>query len=393
MRAFVAVLSAMLLAACSAPAAPSPTQAPAPAAKPTSAPAAAPAQAPGEKPAAFVPPTVAAEKPAAPSAATVASVIDGYYQKARASGENKVVAYGGLGADWDEVFTTFTKTFPGISAEKVNLRGPEMIQRLQAEAASGKQIANVVGHGQTTMSTIDAAGMLTEWEGPPTAAQIPRAGLTEGKTRWSHSMNLFSAIMNTQLVPADKTPVNRQILLDPFFKGAGKLLIEDPRAGGPGLDVFTVNYLQLGQPFLDAIKAQEPTFVRDRDNAPSQIARGEFAVFYPVAINSELLEMEKAAPVKVVYLTDGGMTVQESTMAAVKGAPGQDAAKLFISWLLSEDGQKIVVEKRQAHAALPGIPPPNGMPSIESVNPSKRPDDAVRRNNEYIEIFDKTFFR
>lgn len=396
MRIVLLLMASLLAAACGAPAPASPTAAPA---KPTSAPAAAASPKPAASPGAAASPVAlpgippAAKTAGGPSAAEVQAVIDGYYAKAKAANETKLVIYGGLAADWDDVIAEFRKKYGDISMERVNLRGPEMLQRLAAEKAAGKQVANLVTHGQTTMSTFDGQGDLTEWEGPPTASLIPQAGLTQGKTRWSHSFSLFSGIVNTELVPADKIPSTRQQLLDPFFKGKGKLLLEDPRAGGPGLDVGTINYVQLGDAWHTALKAQEPTFVRDRDNAPTQVARGEFAMFYPVSITAELMELEKAAPVKVVYLSDGGTSIQESTIGVVKGAPGQDAAKMFISWLLSEEGQKVVVEKRSTYAALPGLPPPAGYPSLQQVNPSKRTDDQIRRNNEYIEIFDKAFFR
>lgn len=100
----------------------------------------------------------------------VASKLDSYYQKARSSGEKKVVHYGGVGAEYDEIITAFQSHYPDIEVERVLLRGPEMIQRLQAEAASGKVIANAGSHGQTTMTTLDKDGMLQQWEGPPTAA-------------------------------------------------------------------------------------------------------------------------------------------------------------------------------------------------------------------------------
>jgi len=51
------------------------------------------------------------------------------------------------------------------------------------------------------------------------------------------------------------------------------------------------------------------------------------------------------------------------------------------------------VDKRNVYSVLPGYPPPAGQPPLEEVNPSKRTDDQVSRNNEYIDIFDKAFFR
>jgi iron(III) transport system substrate-binding protein len=335
----------------------------------------------------------AAQTSGGPGAAEVTAAINGYYEKAKADRQTNVVIYGGVGPEWDGMIPEFRKHYPEIQIEKVNLRGPEMLQRLSAEKASGKYVANVAVHGQTTMSTYEKQGDLTEWEGPPTAALIPPAGLTNGKTRWSYRVSLFSAFVNTDLVPADKIPSGRLDLLEPFWKGKGKLLFEDPRGGGPGLDVGTINYVQLGDQWLAGLKSQETTFTRDRDAAPSQIARGEYALFYPVTITSELFDMSQIAPVKVVYLTDGGTSIQESTVGVVKDAPGQDAAKTFVSWLLSEEGQRAVVEIQNSYAALPGIPPPAGQPPIDQVRPSKRTDEQIARNNEYIEIFDKALFR
>ncbi|MFN0071804.1 MAG: ABC transporter substrate-binding protein [Chloroflexota bacterium] len=323
----------------------------------------------------------------------VSKKLDEYYQRAQASKELRVVHYGGPGPEYEEIIKEFRRHYPDIEVETVTLRGPDMIQRLQAESASGKIIANVGSHGQTTMTTLDAAGMLQQWEGPPTAALLPEIPLTTGGVRWPQTESIYGYIANTQLVPPDKMPKSREDLLDPFWKGKGKLLIEDPRGNGPGLDVFTMNYVHKGQAWLDAIKAQEPTFVRDRDAAPTQIARGEYAIFYPVGTTREQFDLEKVAPVKVDWLRDGGSTVLTGTVSVIKNGPAQDAARLWVSWLTSFEGQRVMTDQLYSHPALPGVQPATGLPPFSEVNPSRRSPDEIRRNNEFIEIFDRTFFK
>ena len=331
--------------------------------------------------------------PASANAPDVKAKLDDFYTKAQASGGVKVSHYGGTGSEYDEIVKDFHKYYPKIEVETVLLRGPEMIQRVQAEAASGKLIANVVSHGQTTMSTVDKQGMLEQWEGPPTASQLPEIPLTSGGVRWATTESLFGYMYNTQLVPADKAPMKKEDLLDPFWKGKGKILLEDPRANGPGLDVFTMIYEQAGQSYLEALKRQEPTFVRDRDAAPHQIARGEYAMFLPLGTTREWFDLERAAPVKVEYLRDGGSTVLTGTIAVVKNGPSLDAAKLWVSWLTSPDGQRSMTDNLYSHPALPGVAPSAGLPPFNEVNPSRRTPDQISRNNEYIEIFDKAFFK
>ncbi|MFN0074261.1 MAG: ABC transporter substrate-binding protein [Chloroflexota bacterium] len=366
---------ALVTSACASASAPAPTAAPAKPAQATAIPTAAPAQAAPTKPAAM-------------------NKLDEYYQRAKSAGEMKIIHYGGgVGSEYEPVAAAFRQKYPGAEVEMVNLRGPELIQRLTAEASSGKHIANIASAGATTMLGVEQPGFLAEWEGPPNVADLPELPLTAGKTRWGYSEGVYGIIWNTDLVPADKLPRTRQDLLDPFWKGKGKLLIEDPRAGGPGIEFFTLTLDELGPEYLEKIKAQEPTFVRERDAAPAQIARGEYAMFLPVSITRELFDMAKNAPVKVGWLEDGGATNVTVNLGVVKNAPGQDIAKLYVSFWTSEEGQKLIAEKVQVYAALRSAPPPPGWPSLNEIKPQRRTSDQIKRNNEYAETFDKLFFK
>src|SRR5919202_4163870 len=150
-RSFVALLG-LALAGCAAPSAPAPAA--------TSAPTSAP------KPAATVPPPAAPAQASGSGAtdkvnfgqavggdvsARIDKAMDGYYQAAKSSGQMKVTHYGSPDDSYKPAIEAFTKRFPGMEVETVLLRGPEMTERLNAEAASGKFIANVGGHGETTM--------------------------------------------------------------------------------------------------------------------------------------------------------------------------------------------------------------------------------------------------
>jgi iron(III) transport system substrate-binding protein len=381
----LATASTLLIAACAPAAAPSPTAAPA---KPTAAPTAAAA----EKAPAEAKPAAEKAAPAPQSKADAgAAKLDEYYQKARASGEMNITHYG-PGPEYAPMVEAFKQKFPGTSAETVNLRGVETFQRISAETASGKHIANVVSGGATSLFGMDQQGYFVEWEGPPTKDLLPST-IPASKVRYAVSQSMYGIIVNTDQVSADKIPTSRQELTDPFWKGKGKLLFEDPRAGGPGTDFFTITYDNLKQEWMDKIKTQDPTFIRDRDAAPPQVARGEYALFLPVNVTTEILAMEKAAPVKVFWLRDGGATGVTNNIGLVKNAPGQDVAKLWISWWLSEEGQKVLGEKVGVYGVLPGSPPPEGWPTAAEVKPQQRSAEQIEKSNEYVEIMDKTFFK
>jgi len=374
-RAFLALFG-MALAGCAAP---STTPAPQ-----TTAPAtAAPAPASTTAPAASAPTNV-------PAASGAASALDAYYQNARSAGQMKVTHYG-LGAEYRTLANVFQQKFPGMEVEPVTLRGPEMIQRINAEAASGQYVANAASTGLTTMSTLEETGRLVKWE-PPTAAQLPSPEGGSDGYRWMFTVSLFCIVVNTDLVPSDRVPTTRQDLLDPFFKGEGKLLSEDPRAAGGGQSFWVITYDELGEDYLQKIKAQQITFTRERDAAPQQIARGEYMLFFAYGVDASLLDLEKQAPVKVHFFRDGGAHFTDITAGVIKDAPGQDAAKLWISWLTSEEGQRELVDRVKVYPALPGVAAPGGWPTFAELQPQSRSAAQRERNDEYVKLFEQIFF-
>jgi len=385
-KAALICATAGLLAVGCAPAAPPPSPTAAPAAKPTEAAAPKPLATTAAQP--TVPLAPAQAKP---TAATSSAKLDEYYQKAKASGELKIVHYG-PGPEYQPVVDAFRKIYPDIQIELVNLRGTDTYQRLNAENASGKKIGNVVSGGQTSQTQMEKEGLFLKWEGPPNAADLPPT-VPPSDSRYSITYNVFGYIVNTNAVPADKMPKSRDELLEPFWKGKGKMVFEDPRAGGPGIDFFTVTYDQLGKEWMEKLKTQEPTFVRDRDAAPTQVARGEFDAFFPVNVTREIFAIEQSAPAKIGWFTDGGTTVGMNGIGIVKDASALDAAKLWVSWWCSLEGQTAISQLSQIYPILPGAPPPPGWPSLSELNPQRRTADQTVKSSEYSAIFDQLFFK
>jgi ABC-type Fe3+ transport system substrate-binding protein len=139
------------------------------------------------------------------------------------------------------------------------------------------------------------------------------------------------------------------------------------------------------------MKAQEVTFTRDRTLAPTQIARGEYAVYFPVSLATEHFQLQSTGAVKVGILKEMPTTTTTS-IAVIKGAPDQDAAKLCVGWILSEEGQRTLVEKKEQYASLPGIAPPAGWPVFTDLQLARRTQEQTARNAEYTELFEQVFF-
>jgi len=76
----------------------------------------------------------------------------------------------------------------------------------------------------------------------------------------------------------------------------------------------------------------------------------------------------------------------------IKGGPAQDAAKLWVQWLISDEGQRVLAEQVKVFSVVAGAPGPPGWPSYDQIKPRGRTADQRNRNEEYIKKFEQLFF-
>lgn len=81
---------------------------------------------------------------------------------------------------------------------------------------------------------------------------------------------------------------------------------------------------------------------RSRD-VPSVVSKGEFAVGFAVPSYMAFEEKLAGYDVKFAYPTNAFLTCEP--MAVLKGAPNPKAAQAFIEFLLTEEGQKVFMER------------------------------------------------
>jgi iron(III) transport system substrate-binding protein len=250
---------------------------------------------------------------------------------------------------------------------------------------------DVAGSGGTTMLELVRNGWLVGWE-PPDADQLIEGAKQDDGLHWTYQINVWGALVNTRLVPADKIPTKKEDLLDPYWRGDGKLLVEDPRSPGGASRFFGTTVRLYGRPFLERFAAQPPTYTRDYLSAPARIARGEFAMFVPQTVGEDASKVTAVAPVRLVLFQDA-TDYAPISLGILSQAPHPDAPRLWAEFLFLEEGQLAFVEKSPQYGARKGLPSPPGLPNLEGHVMVSRTRENNERNDEFVRLYDEVLFR
>jgi iron(III) transport system substrate-binding protein len=250
----------------------------------------------------------------------------------------------------------FQKRFPEIKVTQVVLQGAPQVQRILSERRAGKYLADVVIGGgivdrelarAQALDPIKPTLILPEvldeskwWQGTHHYADAERQ-YTLLYIGAPASMNVY---YNTKIVNPSRDLRSPRDLLNPKWKG--RLASYDIRGGGPGGGTFRFIYHhpKLGPEFIRRLFGEtDITLTRDGRLAVDWLATGKF----PICVVCSYTDVEKAKSqgLPVDTLSFGaiegiaGLTAEGATVSLANRAPHPNAAKVFINWLLSREGQ------------------------------------------------------
>jgi iron(III) transport system substrate-binding protein len=321
------------------------------AATPTTAPTAPPA-----------PTTAAAPAAAGTSSTTLDAAIAKYYDAAKKEG--KLVVYGvGTAALYNPIHDAFVKRFPGIDLQGVDQRGRETREKIIAEQQSHNYVVDVAISGTDTQNELVQDGYVEDYAAADIGSVLPDLVPSDRKNN-PRTVTVFTVAINTNLVPPDQEPKKWSDLLDPKWKG--KLEMDDPRGSGPGGTILSGVEALYGPEDVDKkLAAQNLFFATTAGPLLDGLARGEYAVYLSSAHTDVIAQRQAGAPIKQLR-PEEGVGITPINQALIKNAPHPNAAKLWIEWSLSQEGQQLLaaqgfgpvrkgVETTQPEASLNGV--------------------------------------
>lgn len=272
-----------------------------------------------------------------------------------AQAEGTVVLGGPAPPAYREGLGVFQKVFPKIQLEFAPASGRNFAPRILAERRAAKFLWDVhIGGAGTPNAMLKPEGVLDPLM---PALLLPEVldnnawsgGFADGwMDREERFIYAFSGRLTPQVyvnwdVVSKRELTKVEDLLDPKWKG--KISWNDPRAQGSGGAVAGYWYYLFGEEFFRKILKQDIVPVRDLRQQGEWAVRAKF----PIAIGMDdtylKIFQEKGVGLNVKpFAFDtpaGGGRIGPGfgSVMLVNRAPHPNAAKVFINWVLSHDGQ------------------------------------------------------
>ena len=233
-----------------------------------------------------------------------------------------------------EAAKAFEKKY-GIRVDMLEgIRGAAMMERIRVETSNNQNSGDIVMMGVTGVVPIAKQGALQEHGYIPNAKKLVLEPWTPEEV--PVYVVTYGIAVNTDMVSEEDMPKSWNDLTNPKWKG--KILSDEMTMPGGGQSWFAATLKSLGEDFHKGLAKNDLNYSRQIVERAKRVARGEFA--FAIPFNLAELATLKGLPVKGVIPSEGAPYTPIS-VALIKGARHPNAAKLFMNYLLSEEGQLI----------------------------------------------------
>lgn len=322
------------------------------------------------------PPSTPAATSAAPGATTApvaAWEVEWNRTVAAAKKEGTLIIYGNTTSEMREaVSKAFGDKF-GIPIEWLPGRANELVEKIISERRNGIYVPDVLSDATTSaMNLLKPTGAMEIMEPKLILPDVTDTSKWLNNRLWwvdpEHTHIAYFAIpqpgifINTDMVkPAEMTSYNN--LLEPRWKG--KIVMDDPTLGGSGNSwVTAMAELIMDRDYLRKLAAQEPLLLRDNRQEAEWVARGKYPLGAGMSPDEMVQFIRAGAPVAAITPKEGTfVTLSRGGLSVLDRAPHPNAAKVYLNWALSKEGQTVISKSEGLLSARTDV-------SSEFVDPS-----------------------
>ena len=315
--------------------------------------------------------------------------------------EGEVRLWGEQEITHPDIIAAFTKEFPFIKPVTVSGRVGDLMPRIIAERRAGKFLADIYSGGLGGRSFFDfhKAGVLD-----PIKPALILPEVVDG-TKWLNGEHYYAdgekqfVFMYEGSVAGNGLHYNTGLvdlkefksywdLLNPKWKGK-LLLFERPGVGSPSVVRF-YHSAQLGPEFLKRLFTEmDVTVSQDRRQSSDWLAAGKF----PICIDCGDTDRAKQQGLPVDEFPHANLkeasfeisTSGNSGLALINSAPNPNAARVFINWLLSRNGQTVWQTVMNTKVQEPSDSMRVDIPKDKVTAPAKREEGKKYRVTGFLD--------
>ena len=295
---------------------------------------------------------------------------------AAAKREGKVIFYTSIELRTAEkIGRAFEAAYPEITVQ-IERNGCERLsQRLAQERSSGIRVADAIDCSDTTaLFHWKKQGWLAPFVPVDVAEKWPAEARDPDGCFATERFTLSPIAYNTKLVEPRDAPKSFADLLDK--KWSGKIIGARPGYSGTILTAIFELSRYLGWDYLKKLGGQDVMQLLAAADTAKAVGKGERPIA-AVGLEYLLLELRtQGAPIEPVYPIEGTPLIPGGA-GVILDAPHPNAARLFIGWLFSRDGQQLLVDDVFLRSFDPDVTLKPGMTPLSKIQ-IMQPDPAAQ---------------
>jgi iron(III) transport system substrate-binding protein len=288
--------------------------------------------------------------------------------------------------DAQRTVDAFAAAYPNVEVEWIRDGTTQVMARLEAEFAAGEPQPDILLIADmVTMEGLEAEGRLLAYPEADVSAYDPK--IMDAESHYFSTKLITTGIVYNSAAPF--VPESWSDLLRP--EAQGQIAMPSPLTSGAATIhmVSLTSHPDLGWEYYEGLAEQGANPQGGNGGVYRAVAGGE-QMFGMVVDFLPIREIPNGAPVSFVFPEEGVSAVTEP-VAILSTARNVPAAKAFVDFLLSPEGQRLAVDMGYL-PAHPEVAPPEGFPPLGEIrlldfDPAAALKSAEDDRLRFVEIF------
>ena len=250
--------------------------------------------------------------------------------------EGEVVFYTGMSPTEGNVMKAkFEEKYPFVQLRLNRIGGNRMVAKVLTEAGAGKNLVDAIQTSEFDLHTFNKKGILAKYLSPEEAF-YPKEYKEQGY--WTaYQLSLVVVGYNTKMVARQQLPKTYEDLLNPFWKG--KIML-DPTKSEWFAGMLEIMGRERGLKYMRDLAKQDIVLRQGNALRAQLVSAGEAA--FDINIPTHTIDQLKQSGAPVDWTALGPVPARMSTIGIAAKAPHPAAARLFLDFWLSKEGQRLV---------------------------------------------------